>query len=235
MKKQKKITIKPFLNQKLEPECSDQDGKTLYPLYIQVTYDRKNTQIRSKYGTYYDDLNDTMLLNLKEFESKILYKVIEYETRDINRPYDLKGLKNKYDVYSMSIHIVMDDYLKWKLEKALQRTNSELMFVLKYEGFKCNFENLYKAAQLLFKNLAEFIPADFKQEIKAFTLLSKLQPLSRREYDFPTVIDWKDESFKSLFEKKLSKELNNKRAVTEMIKITDKIINDRLKNIIEKT
>ncbi len=232
MKPQKKITIKPFLNQNLIPECSDSSGKNLYPLYIQITYDRKNTQIRSKYGMYYETLNDPGLFNLIAFESNILQKIIQFETSHSDSDYDLKGLKNKYTAYSTSVHYAVSEYLKVKLKAAIKRTNNELMHVLKFDGHKSNFDNMYKASQLLFPNLEEKITSEFKKEIEAFHLMHKLHPIGSGEYSFAALIDWKDNSFKSKFEASLNKELKqNKKQVSETLAIIDKIVAESLKSI----
>ncbi len=232
MNKLKKITIKPFLNHNLSPECTDGSGKEYYPLYIQVTYDRKNTQLRSKYGNYYLSLNDAGLAKLIAFETKVLTKIIEFETSQSEGDYDLKGLKNKYTTYSISVHYAVSEYLKVKLKAAIKRTNNELMHVLKFEGFKSGFDNLYKASQLLFPNLEEKITAEFKKQMEAFHLMNKLHPIGSGEYSFAALIDWKDNSFKSKFEASLNKELKqNKKQVSETLAIIDKIVAENLKSI----
>ena len=57
VKKEKKITVKFFLNRKVEPATGDK-GEKYYPLYLMITYNRKNMQFRSKYGMFYSDLNE---------------------------------------------------------------------------------------------------------------------------------------------------------------------------------
>lgn len=57
MQKEKKITIKFYLNKLLEPVMDNEGGKN-YPLYIQVTYNRRNMQFKSKYGMYYATLDE---------------------------------------------------------------------------------------------------------------------------------------------------------------------------------
>lgn len=232
MKSQKKITIKPFLNQNLIPECTDGKGKDYYPLYLQVTYDRKNTQLRSKYGMYYETLNDAGLAKLIAFETKVLTKIIEFETSQSEGEYDLKGLKNKYTIYSTSVHYAVDEYLRMKLQKANKRTNNELIFVLKYEGFKVDFNKLYEASKLILPNLAEKISAEFEEEIEAFTWMNKLHPMSNSEYSFATLIDWQDNSFKSKLEQSLNMEFKgNKKRVAATLKTLDNIVTERLKEL----
>jgi len=110
LKKGKKITVKFFLNRLLEAATNDK-GQESYPLYIQVTYNRKNMQLKSKYSEYYYDLSEVKP-GLMEFEEKVLRKIVTHEAGETKGEYDLKGLKRKYEVYSMSVHQAVEEYLK---------------------------------------------------------------------------------------------------------------------------
>ncbi len=97
--KEKKITVKFFLNQALEPATGER-GRKLYPLYLQITYNRKNMQFKSRYGLFYKNLKEVSA-ELMTFEVKLLTKIIRYEAT--GNGYELKGLKRKYDLYSNSV------------------------------------------------------------------------------------------------------------------------------------
>lgn len=230
--KTKKITVKPFLNKKLEPECSDSTGKDMYPLYYQITYERKNTQIRSYYGFYYDDIKEVK--ELIEFETNMLYNIIRYEaTKDETKLYDLKRLKNKYEVYSISIKVAIDDYLKKKLRLAVLKANSKYYKVLSFTGGKLDFKILYEVSEKLMKNLGDFISKEFKHEMDVYDLFTELSPVTKVRYDFPTLIDWKNGSFKDKFEISLNKKLKSKKEVMATINSIELIVNNRLRNIVD--
>ncbi len=130
MIKEKKITIKFFLNKLLEAATGDK-GEKYYPLYIQVTYNRKNMQLKSKYGEYYKDIKEVRK-ELMQFEEMMLTKVIRYESTHTSSDYDLKGLKHKYEIYSGSVSQALEHYLKPKLRLAILRTNNELVHVFNF-------------------------------------------------------------------------------------------------------
>jgi hypothetical protein len=231
--KQKKLTIKPFLNKLLNSEASDAEGNPYYPLYYQISYNRKNTHIRSFYGLFYRDL-DEIKNGLIGFEIKILRKLIAFETNNLQNPYELKGLKPKYEVVLISMSSTWSEYLKTKLKLAVQRTKGDLMFVLEFSGFKRDFDNLFAACKLLFKDFEKkSIAAEFKAEIEAYEIFRDFCPAFRTEYDFPTIMDWIDGSCRKEFEAWLTNRKKNNQKKTEILKITDKIVIDRIKNIVQ--
>lgn len=227
--KEKKINVKFFLNKLVEPVTGEK-GKEYYPLYIQVTYNRKNTQFRSKYGEYYEELKEVKP-SLLAFEEKILRKIIRMEAAGLAE-YDLKGLKRKYDIYSTSIGEVIENYLKPKLRSAVLKTNNELVAVLDFSRAQATVARLYKAAGLLFKDLNKNLNVKLKEELNAYESYYKLYPLPFFDYTFPALIDWKDKSYKHELEKKLKALYKNKPGIIKgVMHLIDNAVNEKLKTL----
>jgi len=201
-RKPKKITIKFFLNQLLEPAINDK-GKESYPLYIQITYNRKNMQLKSKYAEYYYNLSEVKP-GLMDFEEKVLRKIITYEAAQTGEDYDLKGLKKKYDVYSYSIHQTIEDYLKPKLRMAVLKTNDELANVLSFNSSLATVPRLLAAARRLFPGFDRHLGNRLEDELAAYSQFLQLEKAPLFIYTFPTVIDWVDGSYKEVLDKKLN-------------------------------
>ena len=88
-----------------------------------MTFTRKNIQDRSHYGEYFRALNEVKPALLK-FEEKIIRRIISYEAGVTKSEYELKGLKRKYVVYSMSDLSGVEAYIKPNLRLAILKTGS---------------------------------------------------------------------------------------------------------------
>jgi len=230
LKKAKKITIKFFLNQVLEP-ATNQKGKEAYPLYIQVTYNRKNMQLRSRYSDYYyrlDEVKPTMM----EFEEMVLRKIITYEIGEAKGEYDLKGLRRKYDVYSFSIHEAVEEYLKAKLRLAILKTNDELTTVLNFSTPQATVARLYEAARRLFKDFDHHLGAKLKSELINYEQFRGLNKQPILSYTFPTIIDWVDGSYQEEMIKELNAVYKNQPDVTkQVLSLIDHTVAEKLKEL----
>ena len=230
MKKEKKITIKFFLNRLLEPATGEK-GKKFYPLYIQVTYNRKNMQFKSKYGMYYADLKEVEP-GLMQFEERILRKVITYESNLSSSDYDLKGLKHKYEIYSTSILETLEKYLKPKLRLAILRTNDELTTVLDFSQSHATVARLYKASQLLFNNIDGYLNAKLKIELNAYLSYTGLYKMPIFTFTFPTIIDWIDGSYKADLQTKIKTAFKNRPEIMkDVYALIDAAIIENLKRM----
>jgi hypothetical protein len=223
IKKAKKITIKFFLNQLVEA-VTDEKGRPSYPLYIQVTYNRKNMQLRSKYAEYYRDLKEVKP-GLMDFEERVLRKIVAYESSTAEEKkteaYDLKGLKRKYEVYSLSIEEALEHYLKPKLRLAILKTNDDLTAVLNFDDVRATVDRLHRAAQMLFINFDPFLSGQLKEDLAAYAHYRALFKGPNLSFDFPTIIDWVDGSYKIELEKILNRKYRTKpgmvRRVLELV------------------
>jgi hypothetical protein len=227
-KREKKITVKFFLNEAVEPIMGESKKKH-YPLYVQVTYNRKNMQFKSKYSEYYESLHGVKP-SLLTFEEKVIKSVINYEIGKVKADYDLKGLKRKYEVYSVSILEAVEHYLKPKLRTSVFKTNNELSLTLNFDSAHSTTDKLYKAAQLLFKDFDSYLTDKLKEELEAYNHYQKFyRPVLT--YNFPTLIDWADGSYRSELEKKLNDAFKNK---PELIKSIKSLIDHSVKEKLEE-
>jgi hypothetical protein len=230
LKKAKKITIKFFLNQVLEP-ATNQKGKESYPLYIQVTYNRKNMQLRSRYADYYYSL-DEVKPAMMEFEEKILCKIITHEAGMTEREYDLKGLRRKYDVYSFSIHQAVEEYLKAKLRLAILKTNDELTTVLNFSAPQATVARLHEAARRLFKDFDHHLGTKLASELTSYEQFRGLDKPPFLAYTFPTIIDWVDGSYQKELARKLNTIYNNQPDTSkQVLSLVEHAIAEKLKEM----
>lgn len=227
--KTKKITVKFFLNEAVEP-VKGEGRKKYYPLYVQVTYNRKNMQFKAKYSEYYEDLKEVKQ-SLLDFEERVIKSIVAYEAGKAKGAYDLKGLKKKYHVYSTSILEALELYLKPELRLAVLKTGNELSKVLNFDDANATVDLLYKAVNLLFKDFDSNLSDKLKEELKAYEHYQKpYRPVL--SYDFPTLIDWIDGRHKEELEKKLSTTLKGKPEVITRIKtLIDHSTKEKLKEL----
>lgn len=202
--KDKKITVRFYLNKKVQPDIIDAtDGKRrkAYPLYLYITYNRKNMQFKSNYGMMYADIKDLEKTEpgLMAFEEKLVSKIIRFESGQLadGEEYDMRGLKERYQVYSHSLQRAIEKYLKEKLRLDILKTNNELINTLDLarDGSKNNVLLLFKAACLLFPGFESRVNRQLKREIAIYKELQSL--IRSKKYDFPTIIDWLDGSYKN--------------------------------------
>lgn len=74
-----KITVKHYLNKRLKPTYYNEQIQ--YPVYVRVTYERKNHKIKSEWIVHplseKEFTTDKSKLNLMEYEKNIITKIIE--------------------------------------------------------------------------------------------------------------------------------------------------------------
>lgn len=224
--KEKKITVKFFLNQALEP-ASDDRGMKLYPLYFQVTYNRKNMQAKSRYGLFYRHLKEVPA-ELTAFEEKVLAKIIRYEAKEKGEDYELKGLKRKYDLYSVSVYQALEAYLKPQLRRAVLKIGGELATVLDFTQARIPVSLLHKAATLLFPQFNSSLPQRLREDLQTYNIFQNLNKEPVLSYNFPTIIDWLDGSYKA--ELMLLPALqNNPDGAKKVVKLIDDAVAEALK------
>ncbi len=168
-----------------------------HPLYTQVTYDRKNTQIKCNYGGFYKSIGTVHKehADLLRFEESIFKRCVLFQLQQRNEDFELRGLGEIYDNHSKSIPQLFNNYLKMRLKNILPKARpTHLLEALHFTKQKLRFSVLYEASLRLFDNVPSLISADFKEEMELFneytakydkTLLGEL-------YSFPVVIDWLD-------------------------------------------
>jgi hypothetical protein len=204
--KPKKVTVKFFINKVVMPVT---EGKTKrYPLYMLITYDRKNTMMRCHYGKYYKDLNEVDKVHypgLMTMEEKVIRKTISYELAQRENEFDLKGTNKKYDQYAIGIHVLLERHLKNQLWSVLSRLEPfEYVKALNFTDPDVEFSTLYKMAKKVYKDLPVLQPKNFEQEIEIYQAFMKLYQGSFFQYGFPVVIEWLDGSVVEDYRNKLT-------------------------------
>lgn len=241
--KKKKITIKPFLNTYIEPVGTETDNtgtRDIYALYYKITYDRRNTQLKSYYSIAgYSSLEDSIAKQIIPFEVKILTKIVDYETSlNPDREYQLSGLKIKYETYIESVHYTLDKFLRNKLKKAAQRTNHLHYIAIDFDnnrGMMTVFTFL-EICDKLFPDFDKYIDKTFREELECFKYYLQIFGDKQFEYNFATLIDWMDGTHQQALEQGLKKLLkNDTKAIDRNIEIINSIVLERLKNIVLKS
>jgi len=242
--KQKKITIKPFLNTYIDPvgvETKRNSSVDIYALYYKVTFNRRNTQLKSYYSIGgYANLNDALNSDIVAFEMKLLTDIIEYETKiQGEEDFNLAGLKTRYEAYSESIYYTFDKYLRNKLWKVVQKTNHIYHLALRFDNYqgKMTILTLLEICDKLFPGFNKFIDKHFEEEINCFQFYHKLYKDKQLDYSFATLIDWVNDSHKDEFIKKSKKMLfDESKTINRYSDIINTVVSERLKNIVlEKT
>ncbi len=234
MKKPKKITVKFFLNKFLQAIALE-NGKMGYPLYAQITYERKNTQIKCSYGGYYDSYEGMKRTHevMLGFEDKLFRKSVAYEVQKYGEEFQLRGLGKKYDAYSQGIHHIFDSYMKMRLREVLHKHASPARFfdVLHIDRPFVNFVLLYEASQRLFDNLNSVINPLVMEEIGIYQVYCEFyaEALKNPQAEFPTVIDWLDGSHIKIAAEKFDKKYNSdKTKVEKALNLLNKIIDTKI-------
>ncbi|TAE68328.1 MAG: hypothetical protein EAZ85_14295 [Bacteroidetes bacterium] len=213
MKKPKKITIKFFLNTNLQAIAINKNEEG-YPLYMQITYDRRNTQIKCRYGAFYTHIDSVKkeqnaLLNFEEY---LLRRVTEYELKRLETTFQLKGLGDIYDGYSLSIYRLFNSYLKMRVKAVLKEAKpKEFLEIFNLDKSNTAFETIMQAAERLFDNFKTLLEDEIKQEIEIFELYKEIckEILVKDDYKFPIIMDWIDGTHQLFLTKKLKQKFNN--------------------------
>jgi hypothetical protein len=224
MKKPKKITIKPFLNDNLEKvevsfdEENDSQKEYGYPLYYMVIYNRNNTKIKSRIGFYYIK-DEELPEDIIQHESKIIEEILRYLISINGEDIDLKGLGSYFDMYSQSLWIIIEKYLKQKLKFAAMGTDSRLSFIINFEDWRNNFSKYHEISLKLFEGISKKIDGKFKKEIEGYNIYIKIKDKvnnSVQKNYTPTIINWIYGNYKSIVIKELVND-KNKQNVIDLI------------------
>lgn len=167
-----------------------------------------------------------------DFEERMLRKVIHYESSHTEGDYTMKGLKQKYEVYSGSISWTLETYLIPKVRLAILRTNNDFIHVFSFTGPKLTAALLYEAAKKLFPDLDKYVNAKLRDEMEAYTRYQSLYQKPFFTYTFPALIEWLDGSYKkeleTMLKAKYKRKPENVKKVTNLI---DEMVSHELKKL----
>lgn len=229
--KDSKISVKPFLNKNLSPQ-KDGGFDLKYPVYYQITYKRKNTQVKSHFDLFHSSLEGLRNNELEQinFECDVLKKTALFELKRNDATFTLTGIKERYDVYILPLDNVFEEHLKKRLIKCLRLTNTEFLPILKFEGFEVTFSLLYKASKLLIENFSKQIPLAYKEEIDAYQKYTSLLKNKNWGIRYFTVLDWYEPDFRDSLRSNFIKFFDEKSSnFDKTVSILNSIVEERIK------
>lgn len=225
-----KITVKFFLHKKVAPMVSPMlDNVEYYPLYIQVSYARNNTQFRSFYKNTYSSIDQAKEndIELIKYEENLIRKVVEYEAKIFKEKFELKGIGDRYMDYAMGMDQYVDSYLKRTFYDTLCSIDSEFILLLDPFNEKVNINTYHKAAKKLINNLDSYFPKFFIKEIEWGT---EFINWCKEQKELPRIIDWVNRIALNNYEiylkhRKFQDDIIRKRIlfINKIIKITAKL------------
>jgi len=175
MKKQSKITVKHFLNKRLKPKLID--NKEKYPLYVQIIFQTKTTQIKSQAfkdigieTSFLTDLelnaNDYFLIKERENIESIILK-FEQKSKEIN----FSVFSEIYKKYTVLMSELIEKYLYNLFLKEAKEKKNSLPFVFINSSYETvyntlislnseidyNFSELYRNSKLAYEIFTSYI------------------------------------------------------------------------------
>jgi len=232
MAREKKITIKYFLNTELNP--SDEEGQDRYPLYVRITYDRSTTKVSfpitynfgyltekefKKYVLQRQDKETKQ--ELEDFE-RDLKKVIRFEARVQGEEYKVTGIKQRLDYYYHPLLQVLETVVRQSLimHAAANYLNEE-----EAEAFMHPAINVVQMARILIDKIGaetflKQTPAPMLSMLRNYTVFKAFTHTQYHQAiiagDYPQVIDWLDESYQQAFVKYLLQQVDTTDLVAQV-------------------
>lgn len=229
--KPKKTTVKFFLNKAVQPFVEHRIKR--FPLYMLVTYERKNTMIKCVHGSYYKDLaeiDQAHYPGLLAFEENVISKTIALELAERAERFDLKGINKKYQCYSTGLHKLLFDTLKTRLWNILLRLEPfEYAKALNFNDDNITFNTLLVITRKIYPDFESVVPKSFEKDVEFVALFDKIYQGSYFNYTYPTIADWLDGSFSEPFEQAVKKSYAKQYA---LLKPGLRLIDDAVKGAI---
>jgi len=226
----RKISVTFFLNKNVKPEkymFSPLLSRTnRYPLYLQVTYNRKNTQFRSFYRSSFSSLEEAFSSEEenehRKYEESLIKKVVEYEIMHLGKNFDLKGFNDRYLNYNEYIFNPIDKYFRDLIYDAVVKTNSEFFEILDpWKLQQVSFHIYYKAASNLINDLDKILPYGFSEDMKMGLEFLKW---TEAQDELIRLIDWLDHSAIKAYESYLKVKKYNENQIIALISFINRIM-----------
>lgn len=220
-----KISVRFFLNKNVKPIHMPLLGDSdFFPLYVQVTFRRKNTQFRSLYQRQYMNIDNAFNWdrNNLNYEENIIQQVVEYEVKTKGKQFQLKGLKDKYKNYTAEVGFSVKKYLRITMLASLEQSNSEYWRIMDPTShWEVPIEIYYDACLKLINNFETFLPKNFKKNI---TIGEEFIRWSEKKKLSPLLIQWLDGSLKLEYKTFLQKKGNSESQINEKLNLITKTI-----------
>jgi len=225
MKTIEKISVRFFLNKNVKPSHIPLLGDSdFYPLYVQVTFRRKNTQFRSLYQRQYLNIEEAFNRerNNLNYEKNIIQQVVEFEVKTKGERFKLIGLKDRYKNYTAEVSFLVYKYLRFSMLASLKQSNSEYWMIIDPTlNWEVPIRLYYNASLKLINNFETFLPTNFKKDINTaeeFIRWSEKKKLN------PLLIQWLNGSLKVEYKTVLQKKGKSKSQINEKLNFITKTI-----------
>lgn len=239
-----KITIKYFLN-KRKPSSSDiisfdvKDMKEFqekiqlsrYPLYIQITYKRKSTKIKSLIGLSFSSVNeafDQYAEYLKK-EEILIRTVVLSEIKSEGEKFEIIGISKKLKIYSEKIiDFFEDDYFNQEYNCSVLRTKSIFMRMV-YDVFISDRPNYFIE---YFDKITELLgnPNDLIQMKHKVPVLKNFIKIFDKDLHEKTIVEWLHANVKEDIKVKAIKKNIRPSEINDLINAINETVEKRLKN-----
>jgi hypothetical protein len=220
-----KLNIFPFLHTSLSG-TQNENGVELFPLYYRITYMRKNTMLRSFNRGVYSNLDSTPIKKIIEKESKDIKALMGMLTEMFTEPYDLTGIKAKYELAQMAVLEVFDQNIRRVASTDLKSIEDKYAVAIHVGVYSDEYP-----LNILMETVDKLMPKQVKHVFHgAQHYLDYLgywldvHPLNTAQ---PRIIDWLDANdLDKKFIKYLAKKFDSKKKITAIVVgINDLLIN----------
>lgn len=194
--KNKKVTVKLFLNKDIKSRVSSVDDEALFPVYVRVTFNRKNTKF--KLNAWYKDGFEDHAEHHPEFigiKDKI-EKIVRFESNAMGDKYTVAGLGKRFLTYNSSIQKLLEKVLLVNLTYLVGNvlTHNE------FETWKTtSFQDKISAG---FRKIHPNIPSEVSIQGLLLALLESFNNTFNKNL---TVFDWLIDRKRSMFLNHLEK------------------------------
>lgn len=214
MKREKKINIRHYLNTRLKPTIFQ--GEKHYPVYTQVTYDRRNTQFHSlfsltlSYGITKEDFKEAFedkkhgFLNEEIIEyDNLIKEIVRFESKALKDRFTLKGFSYRLDFYKGELLKELEQYCILKLNDFVRSNINETKLeafdlITSMDNFSF-FVDVYSMAENLVSDLREKLPKSLELAFTCYLHLttSNILPTDKQ---YLKVKDWFDSEIRRKFQ-----------------------------------
>lgn len=157
MEKEKVVSFNFYINEKVTPKTiiKDDDLEKVFPLYVTVTFNRKNTQFRVVLNDRPVYINDLKFLSEGTLKEKIddylhlIEIVVKEESKQLKDKFTLAGLGKRLKIYQMSISDYTETITLGSITKGAQNESQAigliqaLYRIMHYAGFISVFDFMY--------------------------------------------------------------------------------------------
>ncbi|WP_185156000.1 hypothetical protein, partial [Fulvivirga kasyanovii] len=162
-----------------------------YPVYIQITYMRKNMQVKMLHVSYAETI-ESIDERVLELERRTILQTIRLLQQKQGDRFTLKGLGKYYEVFGQDFARYLDRYMKDKLGMIASKCEPfHFYLAMDFSTVRASFNTLYEMCRKLFDHFEDKLTEEFKTELRYFKEYTRFDR-PKHFFDFYTVIDWMD-------------------------------------------